>query len=110
MPKLCRIDPQRREEYIQKIKQFADELKTRFPIQEIYLYGSFARGKVHEGSDIDIVIVGNFRERFFDHIQLILDQTELPIEPLAYTPDEFEQMKHSGNPFIATVLSTGIKL
>lgn len=39
-----------------------------------------------------------------------LDETDLPIESLVYTPEEFEQMKQSGNPFIATVLVTGIKL
>ena len=110
MLKLCRVDPQCREEYLQKVKQFAHELKAKFPIQEIYLHGSFVRGKIHEGSDIDLVIVGAFRERFLDRIGMILDLTDLPIEPLVYTPEEFEQMKQSGNPFITTVLTTGQRL
>ncbi len=110
MPKLCRVDPQRREEYLQKVKQLADELRSRFPIREIYLHGSFALGKIHEGSDIDLVIVGDFSQRFLERISLILDQTDLPIEQLVYTQEEFNQMRNSGNPFIATVLATGIRL
>ncbi|NQS74702.1 MAG: nucleotidyltransferase domain-containing protein [Methanoculleus sp.] len=27
------------------------------------LYGSFSRGDFHEGSDLDLIIVGDFRER-----------------------------------------------
>ena len=59
---------------------------------------------------MDLVIVGDFRERFLDRIGRILDLTDLPIEPLVYTREEFEQMKQSGNPFIRTVLATGMKL
>lgn len=110
MPKLCRVDPERREEYLQKVKQFAQELKTKFPIQEIYLHGSFASGKIHEGSDMDLVIVGDFKERFLDRIGRILDLTDLPIEPLVYTPEEFDKMRQAANPFIATVLATGQRL
>lgn len=110
MPKLCRIDPERREAYLQEIKQFSSDLKSRFPIREIYLYGSFVTGRIHEGSDIDLLIVGDFRERFLDRIGLILDLTHLPIEPLVYTPEEFNQMKLNANPLITTVLATGQRL
>ena len=66
-------------------------------------------GGIHEGSDIDLVIVGDFRERFFERIGRILELTDLPVEPLVYTPEEFEAMKASKNPFIEEVLR-GIEL
>lgn len=56
------------------------------------------------------MIVGDFKERFFERIGKILDLTDLPIEPLVYTPEEFEAMRASGNPFIAEVLRTGVEL
>jgi len=74
------------------------------------LYGSFSRGEIHEGSDIDLLIVGNFKERLFDRIGKILELTDLPVEPLVYTVEEFEEMKRSQNPFILDVLKTAVKI
>ena len=101
MHKLCRIDIGKREEIRQGIERLLEELNERFNY-EVYLYGSFARGDVHEGSDIDPIIVGNFKERFFDRIGKILDLTDLPIEPMVYTRDEFDAMKRD-NLFIKSV-------
>ena len=110
MSRLRRVDPADLEKLIGEIKAFAAQLKSLFPIQKIYLYGSFARGEIHEGSDIDLVIVGDFEERFFERIGRILELTDLPVEPLVYTPQEFEAMKASRNPFIEEILKTGIEL
>lgn len=110
MHKLRRVDPADREKLIEAAKEFAQKLKTLFPIEKIYLYGSLARGETHEGSDIDLIIVGNFKERFFERIGLILELTELPIEPLVYTPWEFKALQEEGNPLIEEALRTGIEL
>lgn len=59
-----------------EIESFSKELKERFGC-DVYLYGSFARGEIHEGSDIDLIIVGDFKERFFDRIGKILELTVL---------------------------------
>jgi predicted nucleotidyltransferase len=108
MHKLCRIDIGKREEILKEVERFSDELKKRFNY-EVYLYGSFVRGDVHEGSDIDLIIVGDFKERFFDRIGKILDLTDLPIEPLVYTRDEFAAMKRD-NLFIKSVLEHARRL
>ena len=110
MPKLCRINIDRSKELLEEIELFARELKKSLPVTEVYLYGSFASGEIHEGSDIDLLIVGDFKERFFERIGKIYDLTELPIEPLVYTNEEFMQLKESQNPFILEVLKTAKKL
>ena len=110
MYKLCRINIEHSNELIESVKEFAQRLKKELPVREVYLYGTFAKGEVHEGSDIDLIIIGDFRERFFDRIGKILDLTDLPIEPLVYTPEEFEEMKTSQNPFITDILKTAIKI
>ncbi|WP_369017744.1 nucleotidyltransferase domain-containing protein [Thermatribacter velox] len=40
---------------IKSVKEFAQKLKALFPIEKIYLYGSVARGEIHEGSDINLI-------------------------------------------------------
>lgn len=110
MYKLCRVNIADSQELLGRIKDFALYLKKVLPVKEIYLYGSFAKNEIHEGSDIDVIIIGDFRERFFDRIGKILDLTDLPIEPLVYTEEEFEKLKQSENPLILEVLKTGIRL
>lgn len=107
MPKLCRIDLKQSKKISEDIKEFAKELKKKFSIKEIYLYGSFAKGEIHEGSDIDLVIVGDFKEKLPYRIGKILELTELPVEPLVYTEEEFQKMVDDENPFIREVLKTG---
>lgn len=110
MHKLCRINIERSENILEEIIVFARLLKKTLPVEEVYLYGSFAKDEVHEGSDIDLLIVGNFTGRLFDRIGTILDLTDLPIEPLVYTNEEFEEMKKSGNPFITEILKTARRI
>jgi len=108
--KLCRVDIEHSEDLLNELKIFAGELKKNLSVKEVYLYGSFAKGEIHEGSDIDLLIIGDFSERFFDRIGKILDLTDLPVEPIVYTVEEFEELKKSQNPFIMEILKTGIKL
>lgn len=110
MHKLCRVNIERSKNLLIEVSSFVSRLKRDLPVEEVYLYGSFARGEVHEGSDIDLLIIGDFKERFFDRIGRILDLTDLPIEPLVYTKKEFEELKRSGNPFITEVMKTAIRL
>lgn len=110
MHKLRRIDIRNSEELVSKIKEFARYLKEILPVNEVYLFGSFAKKEIHEGSDIDLLIIGDFKERFFDRIGKVLDLTDLPIEPLVYTKEEFEEMKKNENPLILEILKTRIRL
>ncbi|MDI6714655.1 MAG: nucleotidyltransferase domain-containing protein [Thermodesulfovibrio sp.] len=110
MYKLCRINLEHSKEIINKVKELVSEMKIKLPVKEVYLYGSFAKNEIHEGSDIDLIIIGDFKERFFDRIGKILELTDLPIEPIVYTPEEFDELNKSQNPFITEVLKTAIKL
>ena len=110
MYKLCRVNPESRDELIEEIKGFALRLKEILPVKEVYLFGSFAKGEIHEGSDIDLLIIGQFEERFFDRIGKVLDLTDLPIEPLVYTVEEFNELKDADNPFLNSILKTAIRI
>lgn len=110
MRKLCRINIEDREAIVERVRIFAKELETHLPVKQVYLYGSFARGEIHEGSDIDLIVIGDFKERFAERIGLILNLTDLPIEPLVYTEAEFQEMIKTGNPFIREVMERGLRL
>jgi predicted nucleotidyltransferase len=90
------------------LRQFSHLLKTKHKVKRVYLYGSFARGDFHEGSDIDLIIVGEFEGKMPQRIARILDLTSLPIEPLVYSEAEFEQMKE--RPFLKEVMATAREL
>lgn len=108
MDKLCRIDIENREKVYEELEEFVKKLCSSYTIYHIYLFGSAAENALHEGSDIDLIIVGDFKDRFFRRIANVLDLTSLPIEPLVYTKEEFESMKH--RPFIQEVLKNAKEL
>ncbi|MGA1796111.1 MAG: nucleotidyltransferase domain-containing protein [bacterium] len=81
-------------------------MRQTFTIHEIYLYGSFASGGIHEGSDIDLIIVGDFKGKMFRRIEEITLLTDLPIEPLVYTLEEFNRMKQTSS-FLQKVIQEG---
>lgn len=104
------IDIDRREEIYKELERFAAELRRKFRIQAIYLFGSFATGEIHEGSDIDLIVVGDFQGRIFDRIDQVTRLTELPIEPLVYREEEFERKIREGSLFLKEVLPTAKRL
>lgn len=90
-------------------EQVRDLPGARRRISVIILYGSFARGDFHEGSDVDLIVVGDFRERPRRRAAAILDLTDLPVEPICYTEEEFAELVRSGNPFILQALAEGVR-
>lgn len=113
MCKICTEDYSiSRTDIRESLKIFIHTLVKVFKIERIILFGSYARGDYHENSDIDLIIVGNFEERFFDRIGNILDLVpyNLNIEPLVYTKNEFQKMSENGNPFILNAISEGLNI
>ena len=45
-----------KQKIIRLINQNIEELKQRYPIKSIALYGSYARGEQDSGSDIDLLV------------------------------------------------------
>jgi predicted nucleotidyltransferase len=98
--------PEIRKALIEWVKRAGGE----FRLEEIVLYGSFARGDPHEGSDIDLILIGPFTGKLPYRIARVLETTDLPIQPLTYTRAEWEAMVASGNPLAQEVLRSGTLL
>jgi len=57
------------DELLNYLKKFKNELREQFGIEEIALFGSYARGEANEESDIDIVILKMKEKSFFKRVQ-----------------------------------------
>ncbi len=112
MHRRVRIDLDRLDGYRARLREFVSDLKRRFPIRRVLLFGSFARGEddVHEMSDIDLVVIGEIDGRFAERIGKVRALTDLPIEPLVYTETEWAEMLADENSFLEEIARTGVEL
>ena len=111
MHKICRIDIGRGEETYKeigyKLKELAKTLREEYNASKIIVFGSYIRGDLNEGSDIDLVIVGDFKKKFHKRIADVIGLIDIPIEPLCYTEEEFREMMVNTNNFLSEILKEG---
>ena len=82
-------------------KEFLDsrmpDIVRAFSPKHVILFGSRAKGEAREDSDIDLILVSDqFKDvRFADRIArfLIEIRPRREVEPLCYTPEEFEELR-----------------
>lgn len=100
-----RLSKQRFEEELNRIL----EGLRQYQPQKVILFGSFARGDHHALSDIDLLIIKRTDRPFVARIGdvLALCDYSIPLEPLVYTPEEFERLREEGNPLIEQALREG---
>lgn len=62
--------------------------------EKVILFGTLAKGSVHEWSDIDLVIVERTQLPFFQRIKKVrkLLQPKVGMDIMVYTPEEFAQL------------------
>jgi predicted nucleotidyltransferase len=92
-------------------KEIKKEIKTaRLPIKLIYIYGSYAKGKEKEGSDIDIAVL-------FDEIEYsknpltaleIIHDTAVKIERLIKKDVDIHILNRASLIYSYVVVTTGI--
>lgn len=74
------------------------KVRGRFQIEQALLFGSRARGDELVDSDYDVVLVSpDFEGVFFSRRSALMydfwEHWPIEIEPLCYTPEEFETKK-----------------
>jgi uncharacterized protein len=80
-----------------EVKRLAREIHRKFHPERILLFGSMARGDVHALSDIDLVIIAEFKGSKRDRVEQLLDLAQgldlsFPVEPLPLCPEEFKRL------------------
>jgi uncharacterized protein len=110
VPTVRSIDPRARATLLRELEIFAARLGAELGVEAVYLFGSLARGDQHEGSDIDLLVIGRFPERAFQAIGEIIRRTELPVEPLVLSPETLDRRLQDRHPFFMHVMEEGIRL
>ena len=93
-------------EIIHRYRLALEELGVN--VEKMILFGSYAAGTYHEGSDIDLVVISkDFADKgFWDRIHILAKALRIvfePIEATAMTPEEYE----SGDSMIALFARDG---
>ncbi len=98
--------------YAEELADFCVKLEEAIKPRMVVLHGSVAKGLHGVWSDVDVVVVADFKQRFLDRVSELLELAppSIPLEVLAYTPEEFESMFERFNPFVLDVVNYGIAL
>ena len=100
----------------QKVKKEINEyikiLKDdKLPIKKVILFGSFAKGKQHKWSDIDLCIISPKFKNAFDALQYLSFKkpfnTKYAMGPIGFSPNDFKD-KYSS--LIYEIKTTGIEI
>jgi len=81
-----------------QIEDFLRKVRRKYKIEKAIFFGSRARGDNFKDSDYDVILVSpDFRGIFFTkRIAMLYEfwsHYPLEIEPICYTPEEFEKKK-----------------
>ena len=91
------------------VKQYVMLIPKEVGVKKAYLFGSFARGKEREESDIDVAVIVQDMPDFFSTQRLLIRlrrNVDLRIEPHPIMEQDF----NSSNPFAWEIEKTGIKV
>lgn len=90
-------------------KRYINTVSKKYQIENVILFGSYAKESYHIDSDIDLAIVFKKVDDIIDlQIELLKlrSDDDLMIEPHPFRLSDF----NISNPFVSEILNTGIKL
>lgn len=92
-----------------EIENITNQIVKKYKPEKIILYGSFAYGKPHQDSDVDLLIVKETKFPRVKRIKKVLMKVEsnLPLEPLVYTPKELDNRLKLGDFFVKEIVNKG---
>ncbi len=98
-------------EFHQKeIKNITKQIVKKYKPEKIILYGSFAYGKPHKDSDVDLFVVKKTKKpRTKRHLELdrmLLDR-KIALDILIYTPQEIKKQLFLDDFFIKDIIKQG---
>jgi predicted nucleotidyltransferase len=98
-----------------RLKAIADRWRRDYGAERIILFGSAARDMVTEHSDIDLLVIAETSERFYERAASVLRTVRelgyaMPLAPIVLTAKELQARLDRGDHFIAEVIETGVDL
>lgn len=97
---------------------FTDRVRNKFAAEQIFLFGSYARGKANEYSDVDLVVIAKQfsdipQDRRFDLLYDLTAGLTPDFHVYGFTPQEFDntspltslsEIKREAIPLLQTTL------
>lgn len=80
-----------------ELQRFLTVLVDQMDPERIILFGSLANGRVHEWSDLDLVVVAETELPFLERLRLISEllAPKVGTDVFVYTPDEWEHLRQT---------------
>jgi predicted nucleotidyltransferase len=96
------------------ILTIAKRLREQYGAKEIILYGSYAKGEETADSDIDILVIADTKERFYERqaaVKRLLRglKKKVAVSPIVLTPSELDVRLRMNDAFIKEIMETGIR-
>lgn len=96
------------------IKSYINNLPPQIRVDNVFVFGSYATGKIREDSDLDCIIISKDFQKinYLKRLQLLSrarkgKSLNIAMDIFGYTPREFEEMKKSESPNIQLILKQG---
>ncbi len=101
----------KREKYIEIAKEYVKNLSKTISIKKAFIIGSVARGDFNESSDVDVLIIAeSLPQHPLKRLYFLYKTVIPPVEPKAYTPEEYKKLLKDGNPLAKEAEIIGIKI
>ncbi len=92
------------------LSDISDRIVRAFHPDKVILFGSYAYGRPHIYSDVDLFVVMPSRESMVKRmirVKEVADVPFLPMDVLVYTPSEVRARRAIGDHFIEEILTRG---
>jgi len=91
------------------INEIVNRIATKFNPEKIILIGSYASGKAHSDSDLDLLVIKDTslprHKRSFEIYKSLIGSM-VPMDILVFTSSEFEQEKEEKYSFLNSAMKT----
>ena len=96
---------------LRAIRQFARRIAERFDPSQIILFGSFAYGKPHKWSAVDLLVVMPIYSEIRQSIRITLAfDPVFPLDLIVSTPERLRRRPAEGDSFLQEITTKGILL
>lgn len=93
-----------------EIRRYVNELARHFSPERVVLFGSYARGNPHDGSDVDMLVIMEHDKRKDVEQAVAIDvqlQRKFPLDLIVRRPSEIQKRLATGDVFLRTILGEG---
>lgn len=90
------------------IRRVARQIGEQFQPEQVILFGSYAYGKPHRDSDVDLLVVMPARNQIDQAVKISLAiDPPFPVDLIVRTPQNLEWRLNEGDSFLEEIVSKG---